>query len=138
MIRKLLPIPVLFAAMQTQAQDSTQSKQLDEVVVTATKYPVKLSQTGKVVTVVTHEQIEKSYGKSLSQILTEQTGLLINGANSSPAKDKSVFLRGASNKYTLILLDGIPVNDPAGFGGAFDLRLFPVNQIDHIEILKGS
>jgi vitamin B12 transporter len=138
MIKKLLPIPVLFAAIQTQAQDSTQNKQLDEVVVTATKYPVKLSQTGKVVTVVTHEQIEKSYGKSLSQILTEQTGLLINGANSSPAKDKSVFLRGASNKYTLILLDGIPVNDPAGFGGAFDLRLFPVDQIDHIEILKGS
>jgi vitamin B12 transporter len=88
--------------------------------------------------VVTHEQIEKSYGKSLSQILTEQTGLLINGANSNPGKDKSVFLRGASNKYTLILLDGIPVNDPAGFGGAVDLRLFPVDQIDHIEILKGS
>ncbi len=63
MIRKLLPIPVLFAAMQTQAQDSTKTKQLDEVVVTATKYPVKLSQTGKVVTVVSHEQIEKSYGK---------------------------------------------------------------------------
>jgi vitamin B12 transporter len=138
MIKKLLPIPVLFAALQTQAQDSTQSKQLDEVVVTATKYPIKLSQTGKVVTVVTHEQIEKSYGKSLSQILTEQTGLLINGANSNPGKDKSVFLRGASNKYTLILLDGIPVNDPAGFGGAVDLRLFPVDQIDHIEILKGS
>lgn len=138
MIRKLLPIPVLFAAMQTQAQDSTKTKQLDEVVVTATKYPVKLSQTGKVVTVVSHEQIEKSYGKSLSQILTEQTGLLINGANSNPAKDKSVFLRGAANKYTLILLDGIPVNDPAGFGGAVDLRLFPVDQIDHIEILKGS
>lgn len=138
MIRKLLPISALFAAMQTQAQDSTKTKQLDDVVVTATKYPVKLSQTGKVVTVVSHEQIEKSYGKSLSQILTEQTGLLINGANSSPAKDKSVFLRGASNKYTLILLDGIPVNDPAGFGGAFDLRLFPVDQIDHIEILKGS
>jgi vitamin B12 transporter len=140
MIRKLLPIPVLFAAMQAQAQaqDSTKIKQLDDVVVTATKYPVKLSQTGKVVTVVSHEQIEKSYGKSLSQILTEQTGILINGANSSPAKDKAVFLRGASNKYTLILLDGIPVNDPAGFGGAFDLRLFPVDQIDHIEILKGS
>lgn len=138
MIRKLLPVSVLFAAMQTQAQDSTKTKQLDDVVVTATKYPVKLSQTGKVVTVVSHEQIEKSYGKSLSQILTEQTGLLINGANSNPGKDKSVFLRGSTNKYTMILLDGIPVNDPAGFGGAVDLRLFPVDQIDHIEILKGS
>jgi vitamin B12 transporter len=138
MIKKLLPIPVLFAVMQSQAQDSTKTKQLDEVVVTATKYPVKLSETGKVVTIVSHEQIEKSHGKSLAQILTEQTGILVNGANSNPGKDKSVFIRGASNKYTLILLDGIPVNDPAGFGGAFDLRLFPVNQIDHIEILKGS
>ncbi len=124
-IKKLLPLPVLFAAMQSQAQDSTKTQQLDDVVITATKYPVKLSQTGKVVTIVTHEQIEKSYGKSLSQILTEQTGILVNGANSNPGKDKSIFLRGASNKYTLILLDGVPVNDPAGFGGAFDLRLFP-------------
>jgi vitamin B12 transporter len=138
MFRKLLPFTLLFAAMQSQAQDSTKTKQLDEVVVTATKYPVKLSETGKVVTVVTHEQIEKSHGKSLAQILTEQTGILVNGANSSPGKDKSIFIRGASNKYTLILLDGVPVNDPAGFGGAFDLRLFPVDQIDHIEILKGS
>jgi vitamin B12 transporter len=138
MIKKLLPFPVLFAAVQSQAQDSAKTKQLDEVVITATKYPVKLSQTGKVVTVVTHEQIEKSHGKSLSQILTEQTGILVNGANSNPGKDKSLFLRGASNDYTLILLDGIPVNDPSGSGGAFDLRLFPVDQIDHIEILKGS
>ncbi len=37
MIRKLLSITVLFAAMQTQAQDSTKTKQLDDVVGTATK-----------------------------------------------------------------------------------------------------
>ena len=138
MIKRLLPFAVLFAALQTQAQDSLKTKQLDEVVVTATKYPVKLSETGKVVTVVTHEQIERSQGKSLAHILTEQTGIIVNGANSNPGKDKSVFLRGASNDYTLILLDGIPVNDPSGSGGAIDLRLLPVDQIDHIEILKGS
>lgn len=138
MLKRLLPFPALLAVLQTQAQDSTKIKQLDEVVVTATKYPVKLSETGKVVTVVTPEQIERSHGKSLAQILTEQTGIIVNGANSNPGKDKSVYLRGASNDYTLILLDGIPVNDPSGSGGAFDLRLFPVDQIDHIEILKGS
>lgn len=138
MIKRLLPLPALFAVTFVQAQDSVKTRQLDQVVVTATKYPVKLSETGKVVTIVSHEQIERSGGKSLSQILTEQTGVLVNGANSNPGKDKSVFLRGASNDYTLILLDGIPVNDPSGSGGAFDLRLFPVDQIDHIEILKGS
>lgn len=138
MIKRLLPLPALLAATLVHAQDSARTKQLDQIVVTATKYPVKLSQTGKVVTIVSHEQIERSGGKSLSQILTEQTGIIVNGANSNPGKDKSLFLRGASNDYTLILLDGIPVNDPSGSGGAFDLRLFPVEQIDHIEILKGS
>jgi vitamin B12 transporter len=138
MTRKLLALSALLAAMNAQAQDSTAKRDLDEVVVTATKYPVKLSETGKVVTVIGREQIERSSGKSLAQVLTEQTGIIVNGANSNPGKDKSIFLRGASNDYTLILLDGIPVNDPSGAGGAFDLRLFPVEQIDHIEILKGS
>jgi vitamin B12 transporter len=138
MTKKLLALSALLAAMNAQAQDSTAKRELDEVVVTATKYPVKLSETGKVVTVIGREQMERSSGKSLAQVLTEQTGIIVNGANSNPGKDKSIFLRGASNDYTLILLDGIPVNDPSGAGGAFDLRLFPVEQIDHIEILKGS
>lgn len=138
MTRRLLTLSALLAAMYTQAQDSTAKKTLDEVVVTATKYPVKLSETGKVVTIVSREQIERSSGKSLAQVLTEQTGIIVNGANSNPGKDKAIYLRGASNDFTLILLDGVPVNDPSGSGGAFDLRLFPVEQIDHIEILKGS
>ncbi|MBC7936714.1 MAG: TonB-dependent receptor [Rhizobacter sp.] len=133
---------VLFTALiggtYTFAQDSTKPSQLDPVVVTATKYPIKLSETGKIVTVISREQVARSQGKSLAQLLTEQSGTIVNGANSNPGKDKSVFLRGASNEYTLILLDGVPVNDPSGPGGAFDLRLFPIEQIDHIEILKGS
>lgn len=136
MNKTLLISAALLSGMYSYAQDSLQS--LDPVVVTATKYPVKLSQTGKVVTIITPQQLERSQGKSLAQVLTEQSGMIVNGANSNPGKDKSIFLRGAANKYTLILLDGVPVNDPSGVGGAFDPRLFPVEQIDHIEILKGS
>lgn len=138
MNKTLLILTALLPGIYSQAQDSSTVKSLDPVVVTATKYPIKLSETGKVLTVITAEQIDRSQGKSLAQILTEQSGMIVNGANSNPGKDKSVFLRGASNKYTLVLLDGVPVNDPSGPGGAFDLRLFPVEQIDHIEILKGS
>jgi vitamin B12 transporter len=48
-------------------------------------------------------------------------------------------LQGASNAYTLILIDGIPMNDPSDIsGGAFDLRLLPLDQVERIEILKGS
>ena len=134
----LFLFPALCISAFVQAQDSADTRQLEEVVITATKSPVKLSETGKLVTIVTQKQIEQNIGKSLGQILTEQTGIVVNGANSNPGKDKSVFLRGASNKYTLILLDGVPINDPSGPGGAFDLRLFPVEQIERIEILKGS
>ena len=136
--KKLTILLAVLSGYYSQAQDSANSKSLDPVVITATKYPVKLSETGKVVTVINAQQIDRSQGKTLAQILTEQSGIIVNGANSNPGKDKSLFLRGASNKFTLILLDGVPVNDASGPGGAFDLRLFPVENIDHIEILKGS
>ena len=118
--------------------DSSRIKQMDQVVVTATKYPVKLSETGKKLIVINHDQIEKSAGKDLSQVLTEQTGILVNGAFSNPGKDKSLYLLGASNDNALILLDGVPVIDPSGFGGAIDLRLISLDQIERIEILEGS
>jgi vitamin B12 transporter len=128
------------APNQTNAQqDSVKSYNLNEVVITATKFPKSQSETGKVLTVVDEEQLKRSSGKDISQLLNEQVGLVINGANSNPGKDKSVYLRGAKNEYTLILLDGVPVNDPSGIsGGAYDLRLLPIDQVERIEILKGS
>jgi vitamin B12 transporter len=119
-----------------QAQNDTTS--LDEVVVTANRFPQKQSTTGKVVTVITTEQLQRSGGKDLAQVLSEQTGITINSANANPGKDKSLFVQGASTAYTVILVDGVTVNDPSGVGGTFDIRLFPIDQIERIEILKGS
>jgi len=122
------------------AQQTTDSatRQLDQVVVTATKSPKKLSETGKIVAVISRQDIDHSVGKDLAQVLNEQTGIMVNGANSNPGKDKSIFFRGASDKYTLILLDGIPLNDPSQLGGQYDIRLIPLNTIERVEILKGS
>ncbi|HEY4208500.1 MAG TPA: TonB-dependent receptor [Puia sp.] len=121
-----------------QSSPDTTAKQLDQLVVTATKSPKKLSETGKLVTVIPREVIDHSAGKDLAQVLNEQTGVMVSGANSNPGKDKTIYLRGASDKYTLILLDGIPLNDPSQIGGQYDLRLIPLNSIDRVEILKGS
>lgn len=138
-MKKILFAFAVFATAQnTYAQKDSVQNILDEVVVTATKSPKKLSETGKVLTVITKEQIEKSGGKDFAQLITEQTGIIVNGAISNAGKDKSLFLRGATDKYTLILLDGIPLNEPAGVGGSFDLRLLSLDNIERIEILKGS
>lgn len=127
---------VMFISITAQAQDSTQT--LNEVILSANKFPNKTSLTGKVVTIITREQLERSGGKDLAQVLTEQTGIFINGANSNTGKDKSIYLRGAKVDHTLITIDGVPVYDPSGIGSNFDIRLLSVDQIDRIEILKGS
>ncbi|MDF2187195.1 TonB-dependent receptor [Paraflavitalea sp. CAU 1676] len=138
MIKRLLSLTALLAALYSQAQDSTAARAMDEVVVTATKYPKKTSETGKVITVISRAQLDRSAGKDLSQLLNEQAGISVNGANSNPGKDKAVYLRGAKSDYTLIMVDGAPVYDATGSSSNFDLRMMPIDNIERIEILKGS
>jgi len=120
-------------------QDSLAVQQLQEVVITATKFPKSQSETGKVLTIIDEDILNRSGGKDIAQLLNEQVGMVVSGSNSNTGKDKSVYLRGAKNEYTLILLDGVPLNDPSGIsGGAYDLRLISLDQVERIEILKGS
>lgn len=118
-----------------KAQDSLK---LEDVVIKATKNDQKQSQTGKVVTIISKEVLERSHGKSLPELISEQAGIIVAGASSNPGLNKSVFFRGAGSAYAVVLIDGIVQNDPSGNGGAFDLRLISIDQIDHIEILRGG
>ena len=131
---------ISLAADQASAQqDSISTLSLADVTVTAAKFAKSQTETGKVLTIIDEAQLKQSAGKDISQLLNEQVGIFINGANSNPGKDKSVYLRGAKSEYTVILLDGIPLNDPSAIGGgAYDLRLIPLDQVERIEILKGN
>jgi vitamin B12 transporter len=137
MKKKILVVAAVLIYGTLQAQTDSLLN-LDGVTVTATKFPKKTSETGKVVNIITAEEISRAGGKDLSQLLSEQAGIIVNGANSNPGKDKAIYLQGANYGYTLILLNGVPVTDPTGVGGAFDLRMLPVDQIERIEILKGA
>src|ERR1700761_5520608 len=82
---------VLFAQV---SKDST-GKQLDQVVVTATKYPVKQQLTGKVLNIITREQLEKNQGRQLTEILNDQAGLVIIGSQNVLGTNQTVFMQGA-------------------------------------------
>jgi vitamin B12 transporter len=139
MSKKIVTLIALGAALNAIAQqDTSTTKSIDEVVVTATKFPIKTSATGKVITVITKQQLQQSGGKDLSQILNEQVGIQINGANSNAGKDKSIYLRGARVEHTLITIDGVPVYDASGIGSNFDIRNLSVDLVERVEILKGS
>ena len=113
-------------------------RSLDEVVIMATKNDQKQDQTGKVVTIIGQEQLERSAGKTLPELLSEQAGIIVGGATSNQGLNKGLFIRGAGSAYAVVLIDGIPVANPSGAGSAFDLRMFGIDQIDHIEIIKGG
>ncbi|RFZ84743.1 TonB-dependent receptor [Mucilaginibacter terrenus] len=121
---------------ESKAQDSTRS--INEVVVTATRSAKKLSETGRVVTVISAQEIARAQGRSLPQLLNTVPGITFSGAQNAPGLATSVFLRGASTGNTLILIDGFPANNAGSIDGSYDLNAFPVDQIERIEILKGS
>ena len=127
---------VLFSSPLYAQKDST--KILDEVVVTATKFPIKQSLTGKVITVINQQQLQRSSGKSLTEVLNTQAGIIVNGSSNVLGTNQDVYLRGAAAGKTLILLDGVPVYDASGISGAYDLNLISVDQVERVEILKGS
>ncbi len=129
----------LFTGITLFAQkDSAKSTLLDEVIVTANKVEQKQSQTGKVVTVIGKAQLEQSANKSVAQVLNEQAGLVINGALNNTGSVQTLYMRGASAGRTLILIDGIPVNEPSTITNDYDLNLFSINDVERIEICKGA
>lgn len=136
MKRKFFIAAAVIISAAASAQDST--KNLNEVVVTATRFPIKQSLTGKVVTVITKEQLEQNRGKSLSEMLNVQAGLIVNGTANAYGTNQDVYLRGAAAGKTLVLIDGVPAYDVSSISTAYDLNLIAVEQVERIEILKGS
>jgi len=130
-----LVLTQLAISKTAMAQDTLKLK---DVVISATKNDQKQSQTGKVVSIISRETLERSHGKSLPELISEQAGIIVAGAGGNPGANKSLFFRGAGSAYAVILIDGIVQNDPSGNGGAFDLRLLAIDQIDHVEILRGG
>ena len=107
-----------------------------EVTITANRSPTELQRTGSAVTVVPAERIEASSPSSLVDLLRTVPGLDISETGGAGATT-SVRLRGAGTGQTLVLVDGIRVNDPAAASGDFDFSMLAPGLIDRIEVLRG-
>ena len=127
----------LFYAQNAQ-QDSISIQQLDEVVVSDSRFALKRENSGKTVIKITAEELQKNQGKSVAEIIGRQTGITVNGAQSNAGQNISVFARGGNNRQVLVIIDGIQVNDPSSLSNEFDLRLLNTSQIESIEVLKGA
>ncbi|HEU0112082.1 MAG TPA: TonB-dependent receptor [Flavisolibacter sp.] len=135
-MRKIFVVAAIITSSHLSAQDSTQV--LQEVTLTASKFSTKTTETGKVVTIITRQEIERAGSRDLAQVITDMGGVFINGYRNNAGKEKNIYLRGARVDYTLITIDGIPVYDASGIGSNFDIRFIPIDNVDRIEIVKGS
>jgi len=112
-----------------------ETQNLGEVVVTARKTEEPLKTTAHSIDVVTGEDIKRRVDRSVAEALQELPGVVVQPLGTR-GESVTVRLRGATNADTLVLLDGVRLNNPVT--NETNLGLIPVEQIDRIEVLRGS
>ena len=102
---------------------------------TVTARPV--SSASGAVTVLDSAEVAASGSRSAGDVLRQVPGL--NALSSgSRAGVTNAFLRGGDPNYTLVLLDGIPLNDTTELqGGAVNLEELPAGVVGHVEVVRG-
>jgi len=117
------------------SETSEQVFSLEKIVVTATRSETKILDAPVYISIVTSEEIEKTGAKTLADILSNQTSLIIRDYGAIGAL-KNLSIRGASSGGVLVLIDGVRLNSSRQ--GGFDLSLIPIENIERIEIVRGG
>ncbi len=112
------------------------------VTVTAGRSQQPLSQVAATVSIVDQSELDRSPAMTTDDVLRQVPAFSLFRRSSSVAAHptaQGVSLRGigpSGVSRTLVLLDGIPFNDP--FGGWISWTRVPRASIDRIEIVEGS
>ncbi len=139
MIRFKLPLllpPALLAALATApASAADEPVRLAPVVVSASATPVEAREVGSAVTVITADQIERQQTRSLADALRKVPGIALSRSGPTGSQTQ-VRIRGAESNHTLVLIDGVELNDPSG-ASEFDFGNMLASDVDRVEILRG-
>jgi len=134
-------LAILMAAMLASptlhAEEASGNYMGQEVVVSATKTLNSIANAGgSSVTVITAEEIKQSGKPTVEEVIKGAPGIDVV-SNGGLGTTTSVFLRGADAKNVLVLMDGVPLNDPSAMGGVADIANLTVDNIERIEIVRG-
>lgn len=136
LITALLAGKGIFA--QNVQQDSLKVQQLDEVVVSDSKFELKRENSGKTVIKIAAEEMQRNQGRTVAEIINTKSGIEIAGSRGRDGDVLGVYARGGRGRQVLIIIDGVRVQDPSTFSAEYDLRLLSPNTIESIEIIKGA
>lgn len=106
---------------------------VETVVVSANRTETTPEQAAVAANVITEQQLEARQFPMIFDMLREIPGLQVDEYG-PPGTLAEVFTRGADYTGTLVLLDGVPLNDP---GGELHLENLTSDGLDRIEIVRG-
>jgi vitamin B12 transporter len=132
-----LSVPVTWSveAFGEEPADAEPVLETREVVISATKTPIPISQVTSAVEVITGEELERKKIKMVIDGLRLAQGVFATSSG-GPGTEATVKMRGAFARHTLVLIDGVIVNSPTT--GAYDFANLTAENIDRIEILRGA
>ena len=109
----------------------------DPVVITVSAQQIAIASVSASVTVISREMIEASRAEDVLDLLQEVPFVHISQVGGAGGL-ATVTLRGGDPNFTLVMIDGIPVNDSTNIlGGSYDFSYLSTDQIERIEIVRG-
>jgi vitamin B12 transporter len=106
------------------------------ITVTATRIPTPAEKIPAGVTIITKQEFLARGYTTLAQALNAVPGLGVVQSG-GPGGEASVFIRGTNSEDVLVLIDGVPANDPSDPNGAFNFGEDILPDIQRIEIIRG-
>ncbi len=136
MKKNLLPLSVAVIIALAPGLANADDLSPETVVVTATRTPQPLEVTGTSMSVITAKDLETQQIDVVSDALAQTPGLA-TVRNGGIGQSTDILLRGAEAGQTLVLIDGIRINDPSATSGFALLGDVLTNGIERIEVLRG-
>ena len=113
------------------------TEEFNPVVVSGARFEQPLSEVLPSVTVITKDEIKRSQGRTIFEVLQGVPGLEI-GATGGLGATASIFMRGENSNSIAIYVDGVRVQ-PDGYGSMSSNTSFPpLQSIERIEVLRGN
>lgn len=110
---------------------------VEAVVVTATRSAQPADRVGAAVTVLNEAEIEAAQSPDIVELLNDAPGVSYT-RNGGVGTVAGVNIRGAESSHTVLLIDGVKMNDPTAPQGAANFGNLLVGDVSRIEILRGS
>jgi vitamin B12 transporter len=133
--RSVLVLLAAGVSTPAESQEADPGLTLPPIVVTANRTPTPAAEVGSAVTVITRQQLEDRQIRQLSDVLREVPGVAVN--RTGPAgQTTQIRIRGSESNQTLVLIDGVEVNDPSS-ESEFDFAHLTADDIERIEVLRG-